>query len=346
MMKFSRRFLWPIIFTTTSGILCILLLQWQWFFEPIAFFEERFGGNRIQSSALPLDIPANQHASLLKAPVLERLMTAVVDLPSSLQGRSNTKRRKVENPSSIHYADKGAHRKLKSAASDISASLNLGLETSILSLSRKKKDKSSKKTDKVAEGKAAVTKTTTTTAAAEATEDEQAIPPGSENSMLEKQLAKETLNKALNTTISPGVLKSAPPVPTSTSTTPESAPKTPPVNTAANTAASVSSEEILMGVDENGKPVQMKSSKNSVRIKSGGNAKSKDKKEKSKIPTTITTTTIVDPKNVPMIYSENIPKNIPKNIPENIDPEKELFYMYDLDEEFWWRWPQPGTDCR
>lgn len=22
-----------------------------------------------------------------------------------------------------------------------------------------------------------------------------------------------------------------------------------------------------------------------------------------------------------------------------------LFYMYDLDKEFWWRWPLPGTDC-
>jgi hypothetical protein len=22
-----------------------------------------------------------------------------------------------------------------------------------------------------------------------------------------------------------------------------------------------------------------------------------------------------------------------------------LFYMYDLEEKFWWRWPAPGTDC-
>ena len=26
--------------------------------------------------------------------------------------------------------------------------------------------------------------------------------------------------------------------------------------------------------------------------------------------------------------------------------EKQLFYMYDLDEDFWWRWPKPETDCR
>lgn len=28
----------------------------------------------------------------------------------------------------------------------------------------------------------------------------------------------------------------------------------------------------------------------------------------------------------------------------NIEKEG-LFYMYELDEEFWWRWPIPGTDC-
>ena len=35
-----------------------------------------------------------------------------------------------------------------------------------------------------------------------------------------------------------------------------------------------------------------------------------------------------------------------KGIQDPKSIEKQLFYMYDLDEKFWWRWPKPETDCR
>ena len=45
-----------------------------------------------------------------------------------------------------------------------------------------------------------------------------------------------------------------------------------------------------------------------------------------------------------------IDNNIQKKISTDFkiiseDTSQSLFYMYDLEEEFWWRWPEPGTDC-
>jgi hypothetical protein len=41
--------------------------------------------------------------------------------------------------------------------------------------------------------------------------------------------------------------------------------------------------------------------------------------------------------------------NISKSLPASFDPssgyEGPFFYMYELDKEFWWRWPDAGTDC-
>lgn len=52
------------------------------------------------------------------------------------------------------------------------------------------------------------------------------------------------------------------------------------------------------------------------------------------------------PKNTVNIKSTNTTIVITDAFQGTKSLETDLFFMYDLDEEFWWRWPKPETDCR
>lgn len=51
-------------------------------------------------------------------------------------------------------------------------------------------------------------------------------------------------------------------------------------------------------------------------------------------------------KNTVNLKSENVTMFGNQGIQDPKSVDKQLFYMYDLDEKFWWRWPKPETDCR
>ena len=135
-------------------------------------------------------------------------------------------------------------------------------------------------------------------------------------------------------------------------------------------------KDLTMGVDENGKPVVMKevssvvsvlsivssgsagtdtvgvvkteSIGTNVGMNSKGNSKGKEAvkgQDSNMIPTTIKT------ENVNIDNSNKNDSNKYGNLDDNREKDKllyenKLFYMYDLDEEFWWRWPEPEADCR
>ena len=52
------------------------------------------------------------------------------------------------------------------------------------------------------------------------------------------------------------------------------------------------------------------------------------------------------PKDAANIKSSNTTIAINDEIQDSKSLKTDLFFMYDLDEEFWWRWPKPETDCR
>jgi hypothetical protein len=97
-------------------------------------------------------------------------------------------------------------------------------------------------------------------------------------------------------------------------------------------------DEAVMGVDENGLPVKMNIPKfDKLENKTENVLDSQN--QSSKI--------VVASASAEGIESNNMlekKKNVP--IPEPKSPEDQLFYMYDLGEEFWWRWPKPESDCR
>jgi hypothetical protein len=99
-------------------------------------------------------------------------------------------------------------------------------------------------------------------------------------------------------------------------------------------------DEAVMGVDENGLPVKMNIPKFD-RLKNETENVLDSQNRSSKI--------VVASASAEGIESNNMlekKKNVPIPIPEPKSPEDQLFYMYDLGEEFWWRWPKPESDCR
>lgn len=102
-------------------------------------------------------------------------------------------------------------------------------------------------------------------------------------------------------------------------------------------------DEVVMGVDENGLPVKMK------------NIPKFDKVKNATEDVLVTQNQNIEDK-VVSTSAEGIGSNIipeekkdissPIPIPEPKNLEDQLFYMYDLGEEFWWRWPKPESDCR
>jgi hypothetical protein len=94
-------------------------------------------------------------------------------------------------------------------------------------------------------------------------------------------------------------------------------------------------DEAVMGVDENGLPVIMNVPKFD-KLKSKAENIVDSQNQSSKLAETSASADIVLEKK----------KNVPILIPEPKNPEDQLFYMYDLGEEFWWRWPKPESDCR
>ena len=96
-----------------------------------------------------------------------------------------------------------------------------------------------------------------------------------------------------------------------------------------------------MGVDENGLPVKMKSILKSDKVKNAAEniLDSQNQKKMDKVASTLADS----------VKSDSIlekKKEIPVPVPEQKNVEDQLFYMYDLGEEFWWRWPKPESDCR
>jgi hypothetical protein len=100
-------------------------------------------------------------------------------------------------------------------------------------------------------------------------------------------------------------------------------------------------DEVVMGVDENGLPVKMKSILKSDMVKKAaenildGQNQKKTDKVASTLADSVKSDSILEKK-----------KEIPVPVPEQKNVEDQLFYMYDLGEEFWWRWPKPESDCR
>ena len=119
------------------------------------------------------------------------------------------------------------------------------------------------------------------------------------------------------------------------------------------------SEGVLMGVDENGLPVVMKSQHDYAKeihgarqpalVDSNSAEKGRivkigqsDKSSSQSIAGSKTSelTEIAPIQEERNIDADNIDLN------EDLDIDNSLFFMYDLDESFWWRWPSPDTDCR
>ena len=135
-----------------------------------------------------------------------------------------------------------------------------------------------------------------------------------------------------------------------------------PVIDGKSTARKIGAEDIpLMGVDENSNPVEMISTTSIISEKkvrpNGSGSKTIVKGEisnssssnsdnervsgviKASLPSQVKVASIKN------IQSEYVGIDASMNISsENVDGK--LFYMYDLDEEFWWRWPHPDADCR
>lgn len=112
-------------------------------------------------------------------------------------------------------------------------------------------------------------------------------------------------------------------------------------------------EDILMGVDENNNPVQMRTASAASRVsKSNGNAitqkgtSSSGRVDVKKSSETLGANqgTISSFKTIE--YTNTSADAGTHNSSVDVDVEGKLFYMYDLDEEFWWRWPHPDADCR
>ena len=134
-----------------------------------------------------------------------------------------------------------------------------------------------------------------------------------------------------------------------------------PVIDGKSTARKIGAEDIpLMGVDENSNPVEMISTTSIISEKkvrpNGSGSKTIVKGEisnssssnsdnervsgviKASLPSQVKVASIKN------IQSEYVGIDASMNISsENVDGK--LFYMYDLDEEFWWRWPHPDADC-
>lgn len=129
-------------------------------------------------------------------------------------------------------------------------------------------------------------------------------------------------------------------------------------NRKVNTAGKPKDEldEVVMGVDENGTPVRMK-----------GLSKATTNPKAEKVVKVESTTGGISPiivqnqssvdvdlsKSADRITSEkgtaptvNILETVSSTASESRNVPDQLFYMYDLPEEFWWRWPKPDTDCR
>ena len=123
----------------------------------------------------------------------------------------------------------------------------------------------------------------------------------------------------------------------------------------------------LMGVDENNNPVVMRPITSTVSEKIGqpnrnaydtpvkgetsssnisSSSSSSSSNSDSKRVSGVSNVSQVKAAPIKSIQFKNISINTTTmNISsENVDGK--LFYMYDLDEEFWWRWPHPDADCR
>ena len=111
-------------------------------------------------------------------------------------------------------------------------------------------------------------------------------------------------------------------------------------------------EDEVMGVDENSQPVKMRT------FASGNNNNAAVNLNRN-----ISVNSIVDTNintnintNANMIMNGTLTGDSQNNQngrnsssnpnSDNEDVEGKLFFMYDLDEEFWWRWPDPNADCR
>ena len=119
------------------------------------------------------------------------------------------------------------------------------------------------------------------------------------------------------------------------------------------------SEGILMGVDENSQPVVMKTQHDSIKENHGASqaivieSNNMDKQGTIKIdlPSSDRTSSgsAADKTSeitgiTPIQKQTNIDDH--NVLGGDLDMDTSLFYMYDLDETFWWRWPNPDTDCR
>lgn len=96
------------------------------------------------------------------------------------------------------------------------------------------------------------------------------------------------------------------------------------------------------------KDIEKLKSTNSTKIKQNNLIKSKKLEEEVAEMIDVSSIKAIDftPKNTANIISTNTTIVRNDGIQGLKSLETDLFFMYDLDEEFWWRWPKPETDCR
>lgn len=248
--------------------------------------------------------------SIIEADVsaVGKLLSLVASIPIYLCGGFDSLLMSINNLTSKSKANHGfSNRKLKSAAD---MAISLGLETSILP-QKKKKDQTNKELQKA---------------------DVINSPKNSSSAVIGVDFTT-SLNTAVDAT-------------------------------GASTAATSTvkhlekeSEGVLMGVDENGQPVVMKTSTNylpeshdasqssligSYTVKGIKTDKSDGSDGKSGAVNTTSELTETTPRGKEL----NIATDESKTSSSDYDSGSSLFYMYELDEKFWWRWPDPNTDCR
>jgi hypothetical protein len=329
-VKYLSKFRWLLLVSFSSVILMFLFKELNLISNTPSIFERLL---RRQASAPTTNIRNDEHRLPLRIGALKSLIELITGLPSSLsETRPNwnycSKRRKSLDERNHQNVIK---RKLKIAITRPTDTFSLDLETSILP-NKKKKEKSKTKSE--------VGKVTNSESAARPDAGGNQSPSGATSNETDKRRPDSVLkvpvktsyvNQSSSEKVSSSVVdknsRTASAASTSTITLDSAAPE--------QSVSVLSDSEKLKAI-------------NSTKINQNNLIKSKKLEEEVAGMIDVSSIKAIDftLKNTVNIKSTNTTIETNDGIQGTKSLETDLFFMYDLDEEFWWRWPKPETDCR
>lgn len=329
-VKYLSKFRWLLLLSFSSVFLMFLFQELNLISNTPSIFERLL---RRQASAPTTNTRNDEQGLPVRIGALKSLIDLITGLPSSLsETRPNwnycSKRRRSLDDRKHQNVIK---RKLKISITRPTDTFSLDLETSILP-NKKKKEKSKTKSEvgKVTDAESATRPDTggnqsTSGATYDKTDKSRA------DSVVKVPVKTSYVNQSsLEQDFSSAVDKN--------SKTASAA------STSTVTSNSTATEKSINVLEDVGKMKAI----NATKINQKNLIQSKKLEEEVGGMIDVSSIKAIDftPKNNVNIKATNTTIAINDEFQGTKSLETDFFFMYDLDEEFWWRWPKPETDCR